>query len=504
MNLKNHVLWAACLVGCALPAQAAMYQGADSPISAYYIGGRAESATVLNVKNYRVTQAPRQNLEQANMAQRHLLVVASAYQPNVRPVRLAQITRIKQNDKLALKPAADTAPPGRLISQSFFGMHIHRADSTTVWPNAAFGSYRAWDANVLWANLEPSKGRWDFSRLDKLVNLSTNHGVSVLITFGGTPAWASARPAEDGAYGKGTAAEPRDFKDWENYVRTVATRYRGRVKMYELANEPYFSELDADLEQRFFSGSVHTMVAMAASAKKILKEIDPEIALYSPGFDNRPNRLDLFLKSGGGQYIDGVAVHLYTSNPKPEFMLDSLKAFKSVMVKHGIKNMPIICTEIGYDEKWIPKREMLLPFKDLLAAYVARAHVLGAAAGLDRLYWYSWDGLGGGMAEPNSRVLNKVGIAYMQVMRWLKGANIQGCKTADNNLWTCELNLGTRAAWVVWNTEGSKKWSVPPDWHALQYETLDARLLKLDSNAVITVGPSPVLIQSDGKLWSAY
>ncbi len=478
------LLWIICLVASSLSAQADIFEWPDL------------QATQLEYESSNVTDIPSTRASNLSVLGDKLALTAPDKTRNV------QAKSIPFSSPADLKQTTTPAPSGRLIPASFFGMHIHRADSTTVWPNADFGSYRAWDANVSWANLEPSQGRWDFSRLDKLVSLATQHNVSVLITFGGTPAWASARPSEEGAYGKGSAAEPRDFRDWENYVRRVATRYRGRVKRYELANEPYFTELDAHREQRFFSGSVNTMVQMASSAKIILKGIDPKIVLLSPGFDNHADRLALFLKSGGGQHIDGVAVHLYTGDPKPEFMLGSLNAFKSVMLKYGIKDMPIICTEIGYDQEWIPKREMLLPFQDLLAAYIARAHALGAAAGLAGMYWYSWDGLGGGMAISDTGELNKVGTAYRQVIRWLKGVNIQDCQKADRSLWTCELNLGSRKARLVWDTEGSRKWTVSTAWHALQYETLDAHLLKLDSGATISIGPSPVLVQSDDKLWS--
>ena len=37
----------------------------------------------------------------------------------------------------------------------YIGLHLHRADQGTAWPAAGFGSWRLWDANVAWPNLEP-------------------------------------------------------------------------------------------------------------------------------------------------------------------------------------------------------------------------------------------------------------------------------------------------------------------------------------------------------------
>ena len=45
------------------------------------------------------------------------------------------------------------------IPHSYFGLHIHRAASGTVWPEADFGSWRLWDTHTQWSDLEPQKGQ---------------------------------------------------------------------------------------------------------------------------------------------------------------------------------------------------------------------------------------------------------------------------------------------------------------------------------------------------------
>ena len=71
-----------------------------------------------------------------------------------------------------------------------------------------------------------------------------------------TPGMASSRWASPGGprapYGDGSVtAPPVDLQDWDDYVRSVVQRYRGRIESYELWNLPDTS--------RYYSGSVETL-----------------------------------------------------------------------------------------------------------------------------------------------------------------------------------------------------------------------------------------------------
>src|SRR2546429_9256249 len=39
---------------------------------------------------------------------------------------------------------------------------LHHLPQPTPWPRVSFGSWRLWDAYVVWPNVEPQKGQWDF------------------------------------------------------------------------------------------------------------------------------------------------------------------------------------------------------------------------------------------------------------------------------------------------------------------------------------------------------
>jgi len=395
--------------------------------------------------------------------------------------------------------SVDLVPTSRMsVSRTYFGMHIHRADTTTPWPVARFGSWRLWDAAVSWERLEPVKGQWQFQRLDRLVSLAMSNGVEPLLTLGITPRWAASRPDQPFVYGNGGNSAPRDMRDWEDYVRTVALRYKGRIRYYELWNEPTFDELDKG--KGFYAGSAQTMVELGRIAYRVIKEVDPDNKLLSPGFTDEGNRLDLYLSLGGKDITDVVAHHFYTE--KPEQIAGRVGHIRAVMAKYGIADKPLWNTESGYD---IPAAGEALtgkgPKNDMeLGGYISRALVIGVAAGLDRFYWYSWERTMSNNWKQGSTA-NPAVVSYTQTLRWLIGATVNECHSKDRQLWICELGMGSRKGCMVWNAQGTTQWTPPEAWHALQYETLDARLVKLAPGGVIPVGPAPVLVKSDGNLW---
>src|SRR5436309_10457792 len=72
-----------------------------------------------------------------------------------------------------------TPTPQTAIPETYFGMHIHGMTaprpglrSPDPWPDVPFGSWRLLAAYVDWPNLEPSKGEWQFTALDKMVAMA--------------------------------------------------------------------------------------------------------------------------------------------------------------------------------------------------------------------------------------------------------------------------------------------------------------------------------------------
>lgn len=392
----------------------------------------------------------------------------------------------------AIPAGRDLRTPDGPIPREYFGMHIHRADTSTPWPGVHFGSWRLWDAAVSWSRLEPKRGQWDFARLDRYVAMARLTGVNLLLPLGLPAAWASARPEEASAYQPGNAAEPRDMTDWRNYVRTVATRYAGRIRYYELWNEPNL--------RNFYTGSVETMVRLAQETYAILKQVDENNLLAAPATTEGGKKLDWldrYLALGGRRFLDVLSHHFYVPRESPEAMLALMDEIRLLMAKHGVANKPIWNTETGW---WFDKPSNASTYtswkrlnKAEAGAYVSRALILGWAAGMERFYWYSWEHGNMGLVEGEDYALNVAGKAYDKTQAWLEGAVMTGC-ALDRGRWVCRLKRRGEEAWLVWLDADEKhdEWTIPETWPVTHFVTLEDEPRALSSRKVM-LGPGPIL-----------
>ncbi|MDT7516457.1 endo-1,4-beta-xylanase [Rhodoferax mekongensis] len=400
--------------------------------------------------------------------------------------------------------------PHTPIPNSHFGMHLRYGANTVNWPSQKFYSWRVITPETEWRGLEPRKGQWQFAALDNAVYRANFRNMEVILTLGQTPQWASARPNEIVPNGPGASAEPADIRDWENYIRTVATRYKGRIKYYELWNEPRFLEVDPYRAVAGFTGSAKKMVEMGRVVKRVLSEIDPDAKLISPSTDSGLHgikRLEAWLAAGGGEISDVIGYHIYVT--PPEKIPEVAAELRKVVNKFGLPTTEIWNTESGFliestDKKVIADGYEV--FSEVLpiqkgAAYVARSVILGAVSGLDRFYWYAWDIPGMALTEGKGKTVNQAGEAYLKTVKWIRGATLPSCVSQNKTIWTCTLARGSRVAHIAWNTGTERNWEVPAAWKAVRLEELNGNTSTLHSKQTVTLADSPVLLQSDELPW---
>ncbi len=383
----------------------------------------------------------------------------------------------------ASEALAPLVPPQQIVPQSLFGMHIHHTNTATPWPSVPVGEWRLWDAYVTWPYLEPHKGQFRFDTLDAYVSLAHQHNTGVLLPLGLSPSWASARPLEKSVYQPGSAAEPRDIQDWRVFVRTIATRYRGRINAYEIWNEPNLPQ--------FCSASVDQILVLTREASQIIHEVDPAALVVSPSATERKGLawLSEFLTKGGGQYVDVIGYHLYVNPQSPEAMVPLVQQIRQIMSNSGQMAKPIWNTEANW---FSPKP---FPSEDLAAAYLARSYILNWAAGVQRLYWYAWDNRAVQVAttQQDNRTLTPAGHAYGTVYQWLVGSRMDSCQQDANHTFVCQLNRNGVPQWIVWNPDGAHTFYIPASWHVASVTPLLDKAHPLPS-ALLSVGPSPVLL----------
>lgn len=142
------------------------------------------------------------------------------------------------------------------------------------------GPIRIWDAGVQWCDIEKQKGNWNWSKLDDIVSRAGNR--SIMIVLGHPPAWA-AKGGPDGRQAAwmpaGSNRPPINTETWRRYVRAIVTRYKDKVRHWQIWNEP--------ADKRFYSGSWAELGTLTKIAYNEIKSIDKKLWVVSPPLQPR-------------------------------------------------------------------------------------------------------------------------------------------------------------------------------------------------------------------------
>ena len=408
-------------------------------------------------------------------------------------------------DEVRIAPgdAGDLAPRNSgPIPRTFFGMHLIRLGSHTQWPSFSPGILRLSDTGTTWKDLQPSPG-WDFSsdgfrRLDLYLDFVRKHSrdTELLYVLGQTPAWASSDPSAKSAYGLGHNAPPRDLDLWRDYVRTLARRYAGRIRYWELWNEPDYSI--------FYSGPVETMVEMARIARQELKAADPENRLISPGLTTAQGLawLHRFLSAGGGRYVDAIGFHWYFGD-RPESIGAFIDNVHTLLRQHGQDDKPLWNTEGGLN---VPSSPGSGSASGSAAAsltleqqrgLVLRAMLTMWSRGVDAFCYYFWEGRfpGERMVTANYRTPTPAGLAYARGAGWMLGARMKAAERDASGRHVFTFERDGRTFRIAWSTEGRPPLDIPEDWRARRIARLDGSVDELDEAARIELSAEPALIE---------
>jgi hypothetical protein len=381
---------------------------------------------------------------------------------------------------------AQTPPPPPPLTASMFGMTV--LNYSTLTPTVPFATTRTWDAysNLDWAEVNSAAGKYNFYWVDQFVALNQARGASVIYTFGRTPQWASSKPTAPGPYGPGQCAPPTNLANWDAYVTAIVTHVAGKIKFWELWNEPD--------DPNFYCGDIPTMITMAQHARTIIKGIDPTATVLSPAVTGGPGPswLTTFLAGGGAASVDVIAFHGYWS-PKAEDVLPVIANYKTVMAANGAGSKPMWDTEAswaGFGNNGTPSSEQQVGF-------VAKSYLLQWSAGVSRFVWYAYDGgpIWGGMWTSTGGA-SPAATAYTQTYDWMVGASLTTpCALGSNRIYTCGLSrTGGYQAEAVWLT-GTTTTSMAVSSIYTEYRDLGGAVHPV-VNGSVTVGDEPILLET--------
>ncbi len=243
------------------------------------------------------------------------------------------------------------------------GLNIHQ--STDVGPAVTQAANLKWvRIDVNWFDAEKSKGVYDWTILDQVVDAAKNRGLSVLAVLAYTPAWASQANVD----GKETLNDVPKAGTYPAFVTAAVTHFAGRVTHYEIWNEPNLGQ--------FFEGTPkdYTDLVLVPGADAVHAAC-PSCKVVAPGLASLAvSKYDEWLDASlvaAMPKIDIVSGHVYAGFPQDgaagtsdnfynrlekhriiklgdTVVFEGPRSFKEVMDARGAKQ-PFWLTETGIE-----------------------------------------------------------------------------------------------------------------------------------------------------------
>lgn len=181
-----------------------------------------------------------------------------------------------------------------------------------------------------WRDIEGAgKGRLEWEHADQAVFITNAKGVDLLARIDNAPDWAAPGCFDQGKKMMGPA---RKMQDWIDFLRAFVTRYRGRIRAYEIWNEPNLS--------REWCGqppNPKEYVDLLKVSYSTIKAIDPNAMIVSAGLtptsqnDSRAMPDMQFLEkmyaamgNGSDGYFDVLGAHAPGYKAPPEMSPDEV------------------------------------------------------------------------------------------------------------------------------------------------------------------------------------
>jgi hypothetical protein len=372
------------------------------------------------------------------------------------------------------------------VGKRLFGLHDGSMDSLA---KPGVGALRLWDSGVMWKYVQPSAppAAYDWARLDQYVEEAHAHGTELTLVLGGTPAWAAADPA------KATYLDPPTSAAFRAYVTAVMKRYKsfvppgapaGTTPYRGIANYQVWNEANI---KTFWTGSLQDVADMTKTVWQVRQSVDRGAKVIAPSmvvrmaYQMKAAKAFYRLKAGGKpvwKYVDATGFSLYPVDAikrrpaGPEDSMNLLRSLRSILARDNVPaRLPLWNTEINYGYRTGAQgNDPAAPISDTRqAAYVLRTYLLNAAAGLQRVFWYRYDG-----TDPRANthlvetsdpsVLTPAGHAFYRVQKWIKGATLVGTPTARpctkdrHGTYTCVVRYGKSSMGrIYWNPNKTVK-----------------------------------------------
>jgi polysaccharide biosynthesis protein PslG len=202
---------------------------------------------------------------------------------------------------------------------------------------------------------EPYRSAW--AKYDHIVVLAEQYGLDIIARLSNPPAWSRAQGND-----AGTLAPPDNLEDYGDFVEAVVRRYQGRIRYYQIWNEP---NIYPEWGEQPVSPEEYTELLKVGYHR--VKEACPDCVVISGALAQTiplgPRDLNDFIflqrmyDAGAGSYFDVLAMQGYGlwSGPTDRRMRPRVLNFsrplylREIMVENGDAHKPIWITEMNWN-----------------------------------------------------------------------------------------------------------------------------------------------------------
>lgn len=211
---------------------------------------------------------------------------------------------------------------------------------------------------IQWHATEPAEGQFEWKFYDDVVDIAHDHGISVYGLLCYWSGWA----AKD---------TPQGVDQYCRWVRQVVRHYKGKIKHWEIWNEPNIF---------FWSGPRELYAEMLTKAYAAIKEEDPDAVVMGCSTAGIDTEFIKKVMSWGGKF-DALTIHPYRG------IMNDLGFIKELQdVRKLVDGREVWLTEIGFPSQlidgWSERNQ---------ASLCARVYLCTAASGAGRsVSWYDF------------------------------------------------------------------------------------------------------------------
>ena len=307
--------------------------------------------------------------------------------------------RLTKISKIAPKASKD-------IKKSIIGLGFEKLDRDVFDPEKSYDFVAK--SGVKWARLqsgwqrtEKEKGVYDFEWLDIIVDKMLEIGVEpwLCLCYGNSLYTESAKKVF-GAVGCPPIKTEEERKAWSNYVKATVIHFKGRIRYYEVWNEP-------DGKWCWKHGpNGEELGNFIIETAKACKEADNDCKVVGLATClANEEYLRAVAKTGCLDYVDAISYHAYACGEKG--FNDIYKVYQNFLKSNG-KNIPIIQGESGTQSRpdgcgalaggaWTPLKQAKFLLRHLLCDINNQVEIASYFSCMDMI-----EALNGTVGELNS------------------------------------------------------------------------------------------------------